>query len=208
MSITFQEYLDFQYAAIFKELLELRGAYLTNKKETKTSKVFLLRNNTEVLNFSRKEDPQIVLTSSHNSINLEASAPNLDSPKYSTNIIIPPKSLIVAGYLEKASASKLPSIIMYDVATQFKGENVKVIKNDILINKKKVCGIETFALNKGIWFECFINVEPFNVKNLLTEDESKNAKPIGFLTEELPKFDFDKMIKIIKKDFKDFIPII
>lgn len=209
MAITFKEYLDCKYDDTFKALVNEREEFLSDRNTAPT--IYLIRSNTDTLRFLRSRKNSLINLHKEERkpiIQLSAQAPNLDAEKYATNIIVPPKSLIVAGYLEKASASKLPSIILYDVATQFKGENVKVIKNDILINKKKVCGIETFALNKGIWFECFVNVEPFNVKNFLTENESKNAKPIGFLTEELPKFDFDKMIKIIKKDFKDFVPII
>lgn len=209
MAITFKEYLDCNYDDIFKALIGEREEFLTNKNTSST--IYLIRNNENTLRFlrSRKDTLNSLHKEERRPITqLSAQAPNLDSSKYSTNIIIPPKSLIVAGYLEKTSASKLPSIIVYDICQQFKGENIKVIKNDVLVNGKKVCGIETFTLNKGLWFEMFLNIEPFNIKSLIPDQEFKKSKPAGFLSEELPKFNFDKMIKIIKKDFKDFIPLL
>lgn len=208
MSVQFIEYLDFKYDEKFEEIMALRESILNENTLPKSTQLYILRNSAETLKFIRAEKKDPLLIKSSQSTFLSASAPNLSPHKYSTTLIIPPSSLIIGGYLKNPKAIKLPSIVMYDAILQSGGEGVKVINNDIILNKKKVCGIETFSFKGGIWFENFVNIEPIELKYQIPRKEYETSKQPGFLTEEIKDFNLDKFIKIIKKDYKDFTDII
>lgn len=208
MSIQFIEYLDFKYGDTFKEIMNLREAILRGNFLPKNTQIYILKNPSETLKYLRTENRDPLIINSPASTLVNASAPRLEKYKYSTTLIIPYNSLIIGGYLKNPKASKLPSIVMYDALTQLKGEGVKLIHNDLIINKKKVCGIETFSVKEGIWFENFVNIEPVEIKYQIPRKEYEASKQPGFLTEEIEDFNLEKFLKIIKKDYRDFIDII
>lgn len=208
MSVQFIEYLDFKYDDKFKEIMNLRESILRGDYLPKNTQIYISRNSSETLKYLRAENRDPFIINSPSSTLVNASAPGLEKYKYSTTLIIPPNSLIIGGYLKNSKAFKLPSIVMYDALTQLKGEGVKLIHNDIIINKKKVCGIETFVTKEGVWFENFVNIEPTEIKYQIPRKEYEASKQPGFLTEEIEGFDLEKFLKIVKKDYKDFIDII